>query len=84
ATEFQNKYILSQNHRQVNYHILLRQWSLLEEGLAFSQTLIHQGISSLGSLRLWEQRVFTLAYALPVKCGQRVILGAESLALRII
>jgi len=27
----------------------------VEEGFAFSHTLIHQGISSLGFLNLWDQ-----------------------------
>jgi len=29
----------------------------LEEGFAFSQALIHQGISSLGFLNLWDQEI---------------------------
>ncbi|MBQ2818176.1 MAG: hypothetical protein IJF16_09640 [Clostridia bacterium] len=32
----------------------------MEEGFAFSQTLIHQGISSLGFLNLWVQGGYSL------------------------
>jgi len=41
----------------------------LEEGFAFSQTLIHQGISSLGFLSLWVHIGYSLVVDEAVKRG---------------
>ena len=45
----------------------------MEEGFAFSQALIHQRIASSGLRGFGIREFHTVAYALPVKYGQRVI-----------
>jgi len=47
----------------------------LEEGVAFSQALIHQGISSLGFLNLWVQCGYSLVVDVAVKGGHVEIDG---------